>query len=588
MPAVLLVIIIAGFISLLALLFFRKSEQLKGGITFFMIMLVASLSLSQNLRTTALFWLKQNDYTSTLRQYISEYRLFFTDATTEPFLWVMGLFLPALTFLAFYFRNIGGKQKLFHFWLLVSVVLSVLILLSANLFLILFLWGATAIPLYLLVNEFNSISAKVAKRTLILFGSAHGIMITGVAIVVFTSSSSDWSQMKLEMSSWTTTLAFYMILCGGLVKMGVFPFHSWLADYCKSAPTGASVLLPLFLEKITGAYLVIRLLQDIFIVGDPHRILLIILACLTMLLAIALGITQTNHSKITGYVSVFSSGFLLLMIVGTPLPVAELSVFLLIVNTTGLVALLLAEHWMVGKKSSDLHGKTTMPVFGESGLFFIKVLIIFTLFSVPPMGSFVILPIVFQHFIESFAGASRDIQTGMVLLVLLVIACKGLVLAQLFLHNKRLTYQKQKSSPINTLPNDQRVIVFSMAVLVLLSISMNYLYFFSGWFNPGLTLENAALPNLSSSSWIISLVYLAIIPGAGKLFYSYLNKDKVRLITFLKPIERNRYTDIYELVSGVVLAGNRVLSRLHDGILQTYLVWVMVTMILLFFLFQGV
>ncbi len=57
-----------------------------------------------------------------------------------------------------------------------------------------------------------------------------------------------------------------------------------------------------------------------------------------------------------------------------------------------------------------------------------------------------------------------------------------------------------------------------------------------------------------------------------------------RFLTIVQRIEKSGYTDIYHVVSQLVFSVNRPLSRMHDGILQTYLVWVVAALIILFLL----
>ena len=57
-----------------------------------------------------------------------------------------------------------------------------------------------------------------------------------------------------------------------------------------------------------------------------------------------------------------------------------------------------------------------------------------------------------------------------------------------------------------------------------------------------------------------------------------------RSLTIIQRIEKSGITDIYHMVSLLVFSISRSLSRLHDGVLQTYLVWAIAALIILFLL----
>ncbi len=75
---------------------------------------------------------------------------------------------------------------------------------------------------------------------------------------------------------------------------------------------------------------------------------------------------------------------------------------------------------------------------------------------------------------------------------------------------------------------------------------------------------------------------LQIAPRSTAL--TWLPTKGTKLFNALDRLEESYYSDIYQLGAKVVFAMHRPLSRLHDGVLQTYLVWVVVAMIVLFLL----
>lgn len=578
-------ILVAFIISIFLLLIPQRKDALKSFIFLATITILSILVITDASRPDSFKWLERVDLTGFSGYLKSNQLLAAADSTTIIFLVIPGLFLPFLTALALYFgkKHITGKHH--QFWIMLSVATSFLMIMSADLYFILFFWGISSIPLYLLITGYSTMNAREAKKTLIFHGGTHGIMITGVVAAVYASGTSDWQLMQLEMNSRLNTLAFYMILCGGLVKMGIFPFHSWVPGYCKEAPAGVSTLLPLFLEKLVGAFLIIRIVNDIFIVTDVHRMILILLAAFTMLHAAIMGLAQINLPKATGHLSVFSSGFILLCIAFQPEKAAMLTAILLLTHSAGLTAMLL-KGFILWSSSGNKDTERAVSLFsGQKLSVFIRLLILFSLSGIPPLGSFIALTILTEPALDAFIAFSWDGRTGLAMIFVLVIGCKAMIFSQLLLLNQKLPDQIYKDSPEATKHSGSRIAVFVITVQAAIVVLTSFTFLFPGL----LGFDNASgfaqsTWRLSSQSLGVSMLLAAAIVTLGSLSYHLLNRKGEQWYAIIKNTEKKGFTDTYEILGGLVFAIYRPLSRAHDGILPTYLIWVLGAMIILFLL----
>ena len=334
---------------------------------------------------------------------------------------MMFLFAVLMTVLAF-FALAGNSRTLrgnhFFAWFWFTAGLGLALFSASHFYLMIFLWGVSAIPLFMLASGFGEARADLGKKTLILFGGAYVLMVTGAVMAVSLSGSAEIATMQTATSSVQGKVSLLLLLAGGLAATGIIPLHAWIHPYAKYADGWSFALMPLVFQRLAGTYLLIRLSQDVFVVGETLRIILFALGILSSLFALATGIAFAHPASRLAYFHVALGGMAL-------------------------------------------------------------------------------------------AGIATVTQAGALISVLLVTAGAAAMMPFFLI-------RRQKGSR---------------------SVSLKWL------------------------------------PPAGQ-----------RLLAALNRLGATPYADIYELGSKAVFAMHRQLSRMHDGVLQTYLVWVVVAMIVLFLL----
>ncbi len=349
---------------------------------------------------------------------ISHFLVFGTEGASGLMLLLFAVMMCFLAFNALLQKGNSPGENRFFAWYWFSAGLGFAIFTAAHFYLLVFLWGISVIPLYMLASGFSDERAELGKKTLVIHGGAHVLMVTGAVIAVSLSLSADIAIMQTATTTTAGTVGFLLLLAGGLAAMGIFPLHSWVTPFATYASGRSFALMPLVFQRLAGTYLLIRLCHDVFILSGTLQIILIALGLLSVILALAMAVGRPD----------------------------------------------------AGSKLANLH----IAIGGMA-----------------------------------LAGIATDTQAG-ILAALILVTFGGAVMMPVFLRN------------------------------------------------------------LQTSS---SAVVVKWIPRTDK-----------RLFKALKRLEDKTYTDIYKIGAKAVFAMHRPLSRLHDGVLQTYLVWVVVAMIVLFLL----
>lgn len=132
-------------------------------------------------------------------------------------------------------------------------------------------WETMLLPIFFLIGLFgygrrHFTTMKFTVYT--IFGSL--VMLVGILFVAityydqfghFSFALSDLNHVVL--SPMQSMLAFFAFMLAFAIKVPLFPFHTWLSDTYRSAPTGAVVVLSALMAKL-GVYAIWRFLFTLF------------------------------------------------------------------------------------------------------------------------------------------------------------------------------------------------------------------------------------------------------------------------------------------------------------------------------------
>lgn len=218
------------------------------------------------------------------------------------------------------------RLKEFMIFLLVLETGMIGVFCSLDLVLFYFFWEAMLIPMYFLIGIFGHENRIYAAIKFFLYTFAGSIlMLIAIVAVYMVSGSFDLMALSHQTSGAGLNLAEYgmknpqaMLWMFGafslafMIKVPMFPFHTWLPDAHVEAPTAGSVILAGVMLKM-GTYGFIRFCLPLF----PHQsqdmaYVFIILAIIGILYGSIVAAVQPDAKKLVAYSSVAHLGFVIL------------------------------------------------------------------------------------------------------------------------------------------------------------------------------------------------------------------------------------------------------------------------------------
>jgi NADH-quinone oxidoreductase subunit N len=322
--------------------------------------------------------------------------MFVRDRVAE-ILKVFALICAVLVFV--YARPYLRERNLYvgeFYTLTIFAVIGIMLLVSAgNLVMVYLGLELLTLSTYALValNRDSALSSEAAIKYFVLGALASGMLLYGMSMVYGATGSLDLAQLHAAgtHSAMPNLLQFGLIfmIIGIGFKLGAAPFHMWIPDVYEGAPTAVTIFIGSAV-KLAAFGMAYRLLESGMGELVQHwRIMLAVLAVLSLAIGNLVAIVQTNLKRLLAYSTISHMGYLLLGLASAnPEGYAAAMFYAISYALMGAAAfgviLALSRAGFECDSIDDLRGLNQQSPW----LAFLMLLVVFSLAGVPPLFGF--------------------------------------------------------------------------------------------------------------------------------------------------------------------------------------------------------
>ena len=529
------------------------------------------------------------------------------------FVWFFSLLV--ILYSSGFMRGRSGLIR-YYSYIILTLVASLGAVYSNNLILFIVFWGFLGLTLYLLIGFGQKKNTSyTAKKAFIIIGGSDALMLLGLAFVWRLTGTLEMDKMNIALNTKPAVFAYLCFAAGAFAKAGAMPLHTWVPDTAEDAPTPVTAYLPASLDKLLGIYFLARISMDMFQMNLAMNTVLMALGSFTIIAAVMMALIQHDLKRLLGYHAVSQVGYMVLGI-GTGNPVGIAGGLFHMINHAIYKSCLFLSAGAVEKRAqtTDL-GKLggfarIMPVT------FITFLIAsFAISGVPPFNGFASKWMVYQGVIET--GKSG----GFLWIVWLVAALFGSILTlasfmkaihAVFLgqpsnEGRSTKDEVRETSPTMWIPTVTLatlcvifgVFAYRVPIRLFIAPSVKGAIAYTGIWGANLAtllilagiviggiiymLGNIAKTQRATDAFVggEALDEHPSMRASGVEFYNTI-KD-VPILNRVYQLALNRVFDIYEQLKNFCLAFTKILRFIHTGILTTYLIWMLLGALILFF-----
>ncbi|MEZ3164534.1 monovalent cation/H+ antiporter subunit D family protein [Halorubrum sp. RMP-47] len=181
-------------------------------------------------------------------------------------------------------------------------------------------------------------SAVAALKYLIIGTIGASLYLLGVGYALAATGTLNMADLseKLAATGYDSTLvltAFGLIVAGLLVKVALFPIHTWQPDAYADSPDSVSAFISALVSTVS-AYALARVLFSVFTVDFLEAVplarqALVAVACVSIVAGSALAVAQSDVQRMLAYSSVSQFGLVIAgFAIATPLAVVGATVHL--------------------------------------------------------------------------------------------------------------------------------------------------------------------------------------------------------------------------------------------------------------------
>ena len=209
---------------------------------------------------------------------------------------------------------IKEQVKKYYIFLLLLETGMLGVFFAQDLFLFYIFWEFTLVPMYFLIGIWGGKDRVYASLKFFLYTmSGSLLMLLAILYMGIQAETFNLPALVAQNDLWSAnSWLFWGFAIAFMIKVPVFPFHSWLPDAHTQAPTAGSIILAGVLLKM-GTYGFTRFNLPLFPEASVQAAPLIaVLAIIGIIYGAIVSFAQTDVKKLVAYSSISHLGFVML------------------------------------------------------------------------------------------------------------------------------------------------------------------------------------------------------------------------------------------------------------------------------------
>lgn len=301
-------------------------------------------------------------------------------------------------------KDTSFKEGEFYL-LLISTLLGMNMMVSANHFLLFFLGLEMAsVPMACLVafDKYRHHSAEAGAKFILTATFSSGVMLYGISFLYGATGTLYFNDMQTLLHATPLTIMGLVFFFSGLgFKISLVPFHFWTADSYQGAPTTVTGYLSV-VSKGAASFALLTILMKVFSnMIEQWQYMLYIVIVLSITIANLFAIRQTELKRFMAFSSISQAGYIMLAVVANnSLGIAALSYYVLIYVVANMTV-----FTIIGIIEEHNNGTTEMEYYNglystNPKLSLIMTLALFSLAGIPPFAGMFSKFFVFMSAVE--------------------------------------------------------------------------------------------------------------------------------------------------------------------------------------------
>ncbi|MBF1554110.1 MAG: NADH-quinone oxidoreductase subunit N [Prevotella pleuritidis] len=290
--------------------------------------------------------------------------------------------------------------------LIISILLGMNMMVSANHFLLFFLGLEMAsVPMACLIalDKYRHNSAEAGAKFILTATFSSGVMLYGISFLYGAVGTLYFDDVAAAITTSPLTIMGLVFFFSGLgFKISLIPFHFWTADTYQGAPTTVTGYLSV-VSKGAAAFTLCAILMKVFAPMTVYwQYLLYIVITLSITVANLFAIRQSELKRFMAFSSISQAGYIMLAVIGnSSMGVTALSYYVLIYVVANMAVFTIIS-------AVEEHNGGITDIDAYDGLYatnpklaFLMTLALFSLGGIPPFAG------MFSKFFVFMAAAQQ-------------------------------------------------------------------------------------------------------------------------------------------------------------------------------------